>query len=285
MDNAALQALFAQQQAAQQPATPANNPQEPTTEELLTQEQALDTTLNGNNPTEQVPQQQDKEVAEVLPTQENTEEDQQKDRVLPKAKPKKEEAPTKIEDAILLGMPIEEERETIKSPLKNIDDEQILRIIMQADNSQGLFTPSEESIKKDKTIKKIHEEIDKNAKIKLNSDAKALGKYETQFQEDILKHPQNYKVNTPRGEMNLRECFRSGYNPETQEFGETPQQMLERHIQGLDPAEQQRIRDLVDINNLHLKPEDAEARGIDASPEMLMNTAPENTATGGEIVG
>ena len=45
-------------------------------------------------------------------------------------------------------------------------------------------------------IEHVNTYIDKNAKIKLNSDAKALGKYETQFQEDILKHPQNYKVNT-----------------------------------------------------------------------------------------
>lgn len=281
MDNPALSAMFAQQ-AAPQGAAP-QMPIPGMTEgmdpaQLLAQEQSLDPRLQGEKPAgspspEASPQ--EPEVADVLPQQRDSEEeDPTGERVLPKQKKKEEEKVPELNEMILVGlMGQTPEREKIKSPLKEINEEHLTRILMQGDNSAGVFTPTESSILEETKLKKLHEEIAQNAKITKTSEAKTIGKYETQFQEDILKNPQNYKLNTPRGEMSLQDCIRNGYHPDTNTFGESPKQMLERHIRGLDPREQEAIRNMVDTRNLSLDPKDVESRGIAASPEMLAQKA------------
>ena len=79
---------------------------------------------------------------------------------------------------------------------ESIDSSVIENMLMTGENSEGMFEPEEK--KPEEGEPEIHEEQDEKAKAKIPDGAKPEGKYVKDFKNDMLKHPDDYKVMTPR---------------------------------------------------------------------------------------
>lgn len=159
-----------------------------------------------------------------------------------------------------------------KEKVSSFDDETFKQILMSGDNSEGLFTPEE---KEDKDNPK-HEEVDEEATIKQGKVGKPKGKYATKFLKDITKNPQDYKVQTPKGEMTIAEAMRKGYNPITKRFekDKSAEAIKEKHLSGLNDATKAKLEELTSPSAARMAPKDAEAMGLPADSPMIQGAVP-----------
>ena len=151
-----------------------------------------------------------------------------------------------------------------KTKAESFDEETFKQILMAGDNTEGLFKPE---------IK-----VDEDAKIKQGEVSKPKGKYVKKFKEDISKNPQDYKVQTPKGEMTIAEAMRKGYNPITKRFEKekSADAIKEKHLSGLNDADKSKLEELTNPAAAHLAPKDAEAMGLPSdSPMVDGNTPPQ----------
>lgn len=154
-----------------------------------------------------------------------------------------------------------------KEKVSSLDDETFKQILMTGDNSEGLFTPTE---KENKDNPK-HEEVDEEATIKQGKEVKPKGKYASKFLKDISKNPQNYKVQTPKGEMTISEAMKKGYNPITKRFDKTKSAsaIKEKHLNGLNDADRAKLEELTSPSAARMAPKDAAAMGLSADSPMI----------------
>lgn len=95
------------------------------------------------------------------------------------------------------------------------------------------------------------------------------GEYSEKIIEDILKNPGKYKMTSPKhGEMNLKEAFDNGYNPETDEFDKGKRKTKEEFTEGLSDSDKEAIDHLTDPANAKIPPADAEMYGV-TDPRMI----------------
>ncbi len=153
-----------------------------------------------------------------------------------------------------------------KEKVKSFDDETFKQILMTGDNTEGLFTPNE-----DKEEEPKHAEVDEDAVIKQGKVGKPKGKYATKFLKDISKNPQDYKVQTPKGEMTIAEAMRKGYNPITKRFekDKSAEGIKEKHMAGLNDADKAKLEELTSPSAARVAPKDAEAMGLPAGSPMI----------------
>lgn len=157
---------------------------------------------------------------------------------------------------------------------ESFDEETFKQILMAGDNTEGLFKPE---IKEDEKNPN-HAEVDEDAKIKQGEVSKPKGKYVKKFKEDISKNPQDYKVQTPKGEMTIAEAMRKGYNPITKRFEKekSADAIKEKHLSGLNDADKSKLEELTNPAAAHIAPKDAEAMGLPGdSPMVDGNTPPQ----------
>lgn len=156
--------------------------------------------------------------------------------------------------------------------VESFDDETFKQILMAGDNSQGLFTPEE---KEDKDNPK-HSEVDKEVEIKQGKVGKPQGKYAAKFLKDISKNPQNYKVQTPKGEMTISEAMKKGYNPITKRFDKTKssEEIKKKHMEGLNDADKAKLEELTSPSAAHIAPKDAQAMGLPGDSPMIDGGTP-----------
>lgn len=166
-----------------------------------------------------------------------------------------------------------------ESGSKTLDDEVITEMFKTGENTDGMFVPKE---KDEVDGVKIHEEEDEKAKLKVGKDVKPQGKYEKQFKNDMLKHPDEYKVMTPRGEMTIAEAIRAGYNPITKNFekGRSQEDIKNKHLAGLNDADRSALEQFTAPANAQVAPADAEMYGLKPGspmirPEQQTNPSPE----------
>ena len=185
------------------------------------------------------------------------------------------EAPTPEEEN-----PLEKINEAAKASSKKKDiskqsleiDEGIVRqMLMTGENSDGLFTPNENKEEESKDPK--HAEVHEDAKVKQTKVSAPKGKYTEKFLQDITKNPQEYKVNTPKGEMTIAEAIRKGYNPITKRFekNRNPKEIKKKHMKGLNEQDKQKLEELMNPASAHLAPKDAESLGLPANSPMVDN--------------
>lgn len=169
--------------------------------------------------------------------------------------------------------PIEEPELEVKNPKKksdaDIDQETIEQMLLTGDNENGMFIPDKET--KDEFGNKIEEEKpDESMKISKVKQGKVSEKYQTAFKEDMTKHPEKYKINTPRGEMTVKEAIQKGYDPITKTF--RAKQKLnaaaEKELAKVNDKDREGIRNLLNPDNLHLKEADAAGLGV-TKPGMI----------------
>ena len=143
-----------------------------------------------------------------------------------------------------------------------LDDEVISDMLKTGENTDGMFTPKEEE---------EHEEEDDKAKVKVGKDVKPSEKYKKQFKDDMLKHPDEYKVMTPKGEMTVAEALRAGYNPITKRFekGHGQEAIKKKHLDGLNDADKAALEQFTNPANAQVAPADAEMYGLPQGSPMI----------------
>lgn len=162
---------------------------------------------------------------------------------------------------------------------RDLDKDVLAEMFKTGENTDGMFTPKEE---KEIDGVKIHEDEDKDAKLKVGEDIKPSEKYEKQFKNDMLKHPDEYKVVTPRGEMTVAEAIKAGYNPITKEFDERHNQnaIKEKHLAGLNEADRAALEQFTSPSNAQVAPADAEKYGLKPGSPMIRPEEQPNPTAG-----
>lgn len=172
------------------------------------------------------------------------------------------------------GKPTEETpevkpEEKKKSSGKPLDDEVIASMMANGDNTRGMFEPDEsEVIDKDKKEKK-HEDQDDSAKLKTKGNAKPSEKYKTEFQKDMLKNPEDYMINTPKGEMTVKEAMQKGYDPITKRFNNSAAKKKEDILNQLNDKDRAAVEKLFDPSQVGLAPADAQSLGISPNSNLI----------------
>lgn len=179
-----------------------------------------------------------------------------------------------------LGQPSEEPTEEIKvedkkkSSGKPLDDEVIASMIANGDNTKGMFEPDESEVIDKNKKEKLHEDPDKDVKLKTKGDAKPSDKYATEFQKDMRKNPEKYYINTPKGEMTIKEAMAKGYNPITKRFDNSVANKKEDTLSQLNDKDRAAVEKLFDPSQLGLAPADAKAMGLKADSNMIRQGNP-----------
>ena len=179
-----------------------------------------------------------------------------------------------------LGQPSEEPTEEVKvedkkkSSGKPIDDEVIAAMMANGDNTKGMFEPDEsELVDKDKK-EKLHEESDEKVKLKTKGEAKPSEKYATEFQKDMIKNPEDYFIQTPKGEMSIKEAMAKGYNPITKRFNNSANTKKDEALSRLNDKDKAAVEKLFDPSQLGLAPADAQAMGLKPDSQMIRQGNP-----------
>ena len=153
---------------------------------------------------------------------------------------------------------------------KKLDSNTVEEMLMTGENTQGMFEPDNKEPEGNEP--KLNEEVDEKAKRKLDkAETKPSEKYANRFKNDLLKHPDAYKVNTPQGEMTIAEAIKKGYNPITQRFerAHNTQNIKESFLSKLNDSDRQNLERITDPSAAQVAPADAERYGLDASSPMV----------------
>lgn len=143
-----------------------------------------------------------------------------------------------------------------------LDEDVVTEILKTGENTDGMFEPKKEE---------DHEEEDEKAKVKVGKQVTPSDKYKDKFKDDMLKHPDEYKVMTPRGEMTVAEALKAGYNPITKRFekGHGKDAIREKHLSKLNDADRAALEKFTDPANAQVAPADAERYGLNAGSPMI----------------
>jgi hypothetical protein len=163
-----------------------------------------------------------------------------------------------------------------KSTGKQIDEDTLQELLMNGDNTKGMITPSEKERKKSNDDEELHEDPDEKAKLKNAGSARPSEKYSTEFQKDMMKNPDKYFINTPRGKMTIKEAMEQGYDPVTHRFNlkEKREKFLDNELKDLNDADKAAIKKLLDPKQVGLAPADAEQMGIDPTNPTIKREEP-----------
>ena len=180
-----------------------------------------------------------------------------------------------------LGQPSEEptEESTVetkkKSSSKPLDDEVIASMMANGDNTRGMFEPDESEVIDKNKKDKLHEDQDKDVKLKTKGDAKPSDKYTAEFQKDMVKNPEKYYINTPKGKMTVKEAQEQGYNPTTKRFRAGKNTKREEQLLSqLNDKDRAAIEKLMDPSQVGLAPADAQAMGLKPDSKMIRQGNP-----------
>ena len=176
-----------------------------------------------------------------------------------------------------LGQSSEEPTEEIKvddkkkSSGKPLDDEVIASMMANGDNTKGMFEPDESEVVDKNKKEKLHEDQDKEVKLKTRGDAKPSDKYMTEFQKDMQKNPEDYFINTPKGKMSLKEAKEKGYDPVTHRFRKKTidSKKEEELLSQVNEKDREGIKRMLDPAQLQLAPADAQAMGLKPDSPMV----------------
>ena len=155
---------------------------------------------------------------------------------------------------------------------RKMDEEVLKEMMMTGDNTNGLFEPNEEELLDED--EKAHEDVDEEAEVKSSGKVTEKGKkYIKLFQDELKDNPGEFMINTPEGQMTVKEAIKRGFNPETGEFDEAPEDKLNGMLEGLNDADKEGIQGLLDPRNANIAPADAAKFGLDPSNPMVQQPA------------
>jgi hypothetical protein len=151
---------------------------------------------------------------------------------------------------------------------KTLDPEILESMLRTGENTDGMFTPKGEE---------EFEKPDEKSKLSIGKKVEPKGKYEAKFKNDMLKHPENYKVNTPRGEMTVAEAMREGYDPIVKRFSKEHGQkkIKDKYLSQLNDTDRASIEAITDPSAAQVAPADAEKFGLAPGSPMVKGQAPQ----------
>ena len=153
---------------------------------------------------------------------------------------------------------------------KTLDSKTIEEMLMTGENTQGMFEPNDKV--GDEKEPKLNEEVDEKAKRKLDkAEVKPSDKYAKTFKNDLLKHPDDYKIQTPEGELTIAEAIRKGYNPITKRFEKAHDQskIKESFLGRLNDSDRRNVERITDPSAAQVAPADAEKFGLNSTSPMV----------------
>ena len=153
---------------------------------------------------------------------------------------------------------------------KQLDSDTVEEMLMTGENTQGMFEPDNKEPEGNEP--ELNEEVDEKAKRKLDkSETKPSEKYADSFKNDLLKHPNDYKVQTPEGEMTIAEAIKQGYNPITKRFEKEHNQnnLKESFLSQLNDSDRQNIERITNPSAAQVAPADAEKYGLNTTSPMI----------------
>lgn len=188
--------------------------------------------------------------------------------------PTEENPLAKIEEA---SKDASKKKPETKDKVKSFDDETFKQMLMTGDNKEGLFVPNEDKKEEEKDPK--HAEVDESATIKQGKVGKPQGKYVNNFLKDITKNPNEYKVNTPKGEMTIAEAMRKGYNPITKRFekDKDSEEVKKKHLKGLNDADKAKLEEITSPSAARIPAKDAATMGLPGDSPMIAGSMPPET--------
>lgn len=159
---------------------------------------------------------------------------------------------------------------------KKLDPNILEEMLMTGENNEGdLFEPDKKDSEDEPA--KIKEDVDKDAERKLDKGkVTPSDKYAKNFKNDLLKHPNDYKVSTPEGEMTIAEAMKRGYNPITKQFEERhdPSKIKESFLGELNDTDRTNIERITNPEAAQIAPADAEKYGLTPDSPMVRPNQP-----------
>ena len=101
-----------------------------------------------------------------------------------------------------------------------------------------------------------------------------IDKYKDKFKEDMVKNPDKYFVDTPKGRMSIKEAKEQGFDPTTKRFKKKKDNSREEMLSQVNEKDQEAIRKLMDPSQLGLAPADAEGLGVKPDSPMVKQASP-----------
>ena len=174
---------------------------------------------------------------------------------------------------LLLGQDLEDEEVEKEKPQSKgqLDGEILKEMLMTGENTDGMFSPDEEELlDPDDPDDKLHEDPDEMADVTTGALGKKFGEYQKKLLQDMKKNPEAYTIMTPKGEMNVVEAMKQGYDPVTKEFtGEVLGEGLDDELAGLPEDQQEALRGLLNPSAAHMAPDQGAAYGLDPNSPMI----------------
>lgn len=151
---------------------------------------------------------------------------------------------------------------------KKMDEDALREMMMTGDNSAGLFEPDPDQLLDED--EKAHEDVDEKAEVKSSGKVTEKGKkYIKLFQDELKDNPGDFTINTPEGQMTVKEAIKRGFNPETGTFEDAPEDKLNGMLGELNEADKDGISKLLNPSNANIAPADATKYGLKASNPMV----------------
>lgn len=173
---------------------------------------------------------------------------------------------------------VEDKKKTSSKPL---DDEVIASMMANGDNTRGMFEPDESELVDKKKKEKLHQDPDEDVKLKTKGDAKPSDKYAKEFQKDMIKNPQDYYINTPKGKMTVKDAREKGYDPVTKRFRKQKNSKREQELLGqLNDKDRAAVEKMMDPSQVGLAPADAQAMGLKPDSKMIRQGNPLEESAG-----
>ena len=155
---------------------------------------------------------------------------------------------------------------------RKMDGDILKEMMMTGDNTAGLFEPDPDELLEEDD--EAHEDVDEEAEVKSSGKVTEKGKkYIKLFQDELKDNPGEFMINTPKGQMTVKEAIKQGFNPETGDFEEAPEDTINGMLDGLNDADKEGIRGLLDPSRANIPPADAAKYGLDPSNHMVQQQA------------
>lgn len=138
------------------------------------------------------------------------------------------------------------------------DEREMIEAMIMSPSSKDQFNTTFEE--------DLEEAEEKEELFKIDGDREMSDKYKEKLVDYALKHPDDVLIETPDGEMTMKEAIERGYDPATGQFMQEMadgRPKMEDHFGQLGPEDMAKMKQHFDPRNTDITPKEAERMGID----------------------
>ena len=137
----------------------------------------------------------------------------------------------------------------------------------------GNIELTDSQAKKDREEAGIEEDDDESVDVdmELGDVEEKIGEYGDEMVDDMKMHPEKYIVNTPRGQMTLKDAIKKGWSPKTGDFTEEDfDEFVKEGRSKLAPSDQEMLEKLTDPHNAGIPAAQGEELGLEEGDPRIM---------------